>query len=372
MPVLRGDEIETMIGDGSIAGMAIDTSIFDRYRCDLDHPRLQRLDQLAESKLQLYLPEIVVRELRNHIARLAAESQAAVRKAFSDHNRRWQLELDTAALQLEADPIAEADRQVTRFLRRTGGKEIPLAGAEDLTAQAVERYFRSAPPFEVREQKKHEFPDAFALLSLEALAGRRKRIILCVSADKGWERFCAESEDLAWVADLDSALSFLNASGRTRAEEVARRLREAGVGTLERQAVRGAFRHRLRELDFIAEARSSLDYTATPIREDLNKIEFATTSHPLVIEATKEEVTFTLKVKARVIFTARFDFHAGGGGDHELVELASVERDTDKVLAYDVIMTVTREDKGLGSILHVVVDRPLARVRFGTIEPFES
>ena len=72
----------------------------------------------------------------------------------------------------------------------------------------------ASPPFEEPDKKKHEFPDAIALLSLEEWAEVNKTRILAVSCDRGWAAFAAESEWIVVDSDLASALAELPNAGR--------------------------------------------------------------------------------------------------------------------------------------------------------------
>ncbi|MBD8735337.1 PIN domain-containing protein [Sphingomonas sp. CFBP 13706] len=370
MPKLTDAEIEEGIGKGDIFGLAVDTSIFDRFGCDLRHPKLALLHQLAGSKLQLLLPEIVAREVLDHLARHAVDSHSTASKALIEYRRRWQK--DSPADLPAADAHAEALRQLNGFLSFTGGKRIPMSEDRDLAQRAIELYFTVAPPFERRDQKKHEFPDAFALLSLEALAERRRRMILCVSADKGWSAFCDRSDALVCVDDLNTALSYLNSSGRARAEAVWRSLRERGNDSFFYEPLRAAFRSRARQLDFVPEIKSSVDYRAVPVLEDLDRMELETASSPLVIEADDESVTFTFNVKAKVIFIADFVFYASQATNYEATEIAAARRDVDRTVEYDVLLTVARKGEQLGAVREATVDRPKVRVPFGSIDPYDA
>jgi predicted nucleic acid-binding protein len=370
MPQFDDATMEAMVGDGSVFAIALDTSIFDRFSCDLEHPRLAALDQLSESKLQLLVPEIVAREVQRHITRNAAESLAGLRKALAAYRRRWpQVDLDVDA-RLDLDPGDEALRQFEAFMQRTGARQVPLSEPPDLAQRAAELYFSGEPPFEIRETKKHEFPDALALLSLEALAGRRGRTIMCVSADRGWTAFCAQSKRLVCVDDLDTALSYLNSSGRVRAEKIWNSLRERGKRSWHYDALHTAFRQRFKALDFIPEVHSGLDYVAKPILEDLDKIDLARATHPLVIEADPDTVTFTFKVKAEVVFAADFAFYIARSPGEEDVEVGAVRSEVVKTIEYEVLMNVERDSEAQHPIRTVMVDRQTLKVPFGAIDPF--
>ncbi|MCA6115206.1 DUF4935 domain-containing protein [Bradyrhizobium sp. WSM 1738] len=77
----------------------------------------------------------------------------------------------------------------------------------------LRRYFTIEPPFSRGELKKTEFPDALALLSLEAWASRHHTTVLLVSRDTDWQAFAAASKHLVVIADLSAALDCFNAAG---------------------------------------------------------------------------------------------------------------------------------------------------------------
>jgi len=73
----------------------------------------------------------------------------------------------------------------------------------------IKIYFDLSPPFEGSGKKKNEFPDAIALLSLEAWAEANNKKILAVSHDKGWADFASSSKRIDVMDDLPGALSLL-------------------------------------------------------------------------------------------------------------------------------------------------------------------
>ena len=91
---------------------------------------------------------------------------------------------------------------------------MPASGENDVSVEVLRRYYATEPPFGFSENKKYEFPDAFALLSLEDIARQENRLLLCVSPDKGWQSFAEQSDFLVCVPKLELALSYFNESGR--------------------------------------------------------------------------------------------------------------------------------------------------------------
>jgi PIN domain len=224
MPDLSEAEIKAKIGDGTIFALSIDTAVFDKYGCHLDFAVLNKLDQFKRSVTALLFSEVVVNEIKNHIVRAAEDTQRELKKAIRQQGKRWKTEIDIGrlppALALLADPANAAEAQLNDYLAAVGGEVVPASGSVDISGELLRRYFASESPFENNDKKKYEFPDAIALLSLEALAKEKKKLLLCVSPDKGWKNFAARSPYLVCIADLEAALSFFNDSGRGVTDQV--------------------------------------------------------------------------------------------------------------------------------------------------------
>ena len=95
---MNEDEITAKIADGTIFAISVDTAVFDRYGCNLDFAVLKKLDQFATGPIRVLLSEIVVNEVKSHIARNAEDSQRKLKKAIKDQGKRWKQTLDLAAL----------------------------------------------------------------------------------------------------------------------------------------------------------------------------------------------------------------------------------------------------------------------------------
>jgi hypothetical protein len=53
MPEYSETDIRKRIGNGSILGISVDTAVFHRYGCHLDHPVLAKLNQVFLSAIAL-------------------------------------------------------------------------------------------------------------------------------------------------------------------------------------------------------------------------------------------------------------------------------------------------------------------------------
>lgn len=375
MPKLSDDEVKAKIADGSISAITVDTNVFDKYGCNLDFAIFRRLDQFASSAIDVLFSEIVVREVTRHIAAEAAETQRALKKALLAHGKRWKIDpaavAPLASYRADDDAALVADEQFEGFNGAVNGAVVPALGKNDRTGEILDRYFTVLTPFENKDAKKNEFPDAFALMSLEAHAQREGTSILCVSADKGWADFCAKSEYLVCIADLNKALSFFNESGRLVAEAAINLLR---VGQTEEiiSAVESALEHRLDDIDFNADGWSSVEFETEPLSATLQSVTWETAGSPVVIAADDDVVTFTTLVEALVDFEASFRFEVRDSIDRDYVSLGSEDVSKQVTVEFELAITVPRDpDEGMESI-EVEVARRHIQVDFGTVEPFQS
>jgi hypothetical protein len=76
------------------------------------------------------------------------------------------------------------------------------------TRSVFHTYFKKHPPFS--SKKKHEFPDAFVLLSIERWADRNQEFVAVVSKDKDWIDFCNKSKSLHHYETLEGYVGEYN------------------------------------------------------------------------------------------------------------------------------------------------------------------
>ena len=189
--------------------ISLDTSVFDNHHLALEKGWLAQLEQFAETPVRLVLSEIVHFELQKHLTKKIRETRLLMEKALKEASTDLMISDSTIGQAkkhlLSADSDTKlAENRASGFYERTMAEFAP-AGLSNMNT-VVEMYFGSKPPFEDNEKKKYEFPDAIALLSLEKWAENNNMKVLVVSADSGWEEYCATSERLDCVKDLKQAL----------------------------------------------------------------------------------------------------------------------------------------------------------------------
>jgi hypothetical protein len=242
---------------------------------------------------------------------------------------------------------------------------------DTVAAEVIRRYFASEAPFEDNEKKKNEFPDAFALVSLEAHAAAAHRKILCVSADGGWSNFADKSDHLICMDDLELALSLFNDAGVVVAQRAIGLLR-AGEAPNILQAIDNALEYRLDDCDWDIDADSSTFFDAEPTGAIAQKIEMESATDPIVIASDDETVTFTTTVKATVGFEASFSYSIRDWVDKDYVSLGTETEYVEEDMEFEVALTVDRSVDGAPEVFEAEVSKQRFTVDFGYVEPFRN
>ena len=205
------DEIKQGIERGEIKAITLDTSIFDQKQNGLEHGLLRQIEQFNDAITRIVFSDVVLREVESHLKKAASASQMSMKAALKVVGNSWQVPKETRKATFEtyfgeSSPEEIAKNRVREFVERTGA-EIVEAGESVDVHELVERYFTARPPFAENGDKKSEFPDALALLSLERWAKDNGEIVLVVVRDGDWEAYCDTSERLVTINDLREALT---------------------------------------------------------------------------------------------------------------------------------------------------------------------
>ena len=211
MPVVSIDELKNAVVSGRIGAITIDTSIVERYQYGFESGVLAKMSQFSRVDTQHLVLDIVLHEMRAHLISQADLVHVQVRNALKPLGNAWGVEKDkrTEALQVLFGYQSSADRTEERlqeFLDTSSSVLLECADFVELP-EVLSRYMTKRAPFGNKEAKKHEFPDAIALLALEGWAENNNTRVVAVSGDSDWKRFCADSDRVYFVDDLGQALS---------------------------------------------------------------------------------------------------------------------------------------------------------------------
>lgn len=214
--------------------VTIDTSIFKNYGLNLEGGILNLLTQFNNGYTDFILSEIVIREVRQHLIKDIKEAIKDMERAIDKVNK-YKVAPDDIVEQLRTtlksftSEELNAENRLKSFLLNTGVEIVPvnLVDVKNLVAN----YFDAFPPFMETGAKKHEFPDAIALLSLEHWAELNQQKILAVSSDKGWREFAANSKWIDLEEKLPAALSKLQRHAETAYEFIEQFIADIDCGT---------------------------------------------------------------------------------------------------------------------------------------------
>ena len=373
MPERSIEEIKALVVAGDIFGITIDTAVFDKYGCNLRFPMLGKLDQFKSAKEHVLISEIVRYEIIAHIAQAAAETQSKLKAAVNQHRKRWHIEADAADLpgifKIGTEPKELAAQQVNDYLERISAQVVPASGDIDVSPEVLSRYFETRPPFESKKDKKAEFPDAFALLSLEKVIFGERGYLLCVSPDGGWQSFSAESEKLICVPDLETVLSIFNESGRACADRVMA-LWRTGLAAALNEEVEHAFEYRLADNDFLIDVYSYCEVDPEPVSAVMQSFQLDAATDPIVISSEDDEVTFVITLPALVDYEAGISFYARDSVDKDLVHLTNETHSMEQSDDFEVAITVSKNFDAEPEVLNVDIAKRRLEVAFGDVEPF--
>ena len=187
---------------GTVNGFSIDTCIFESLGFNLDSGELGVLRQQLPPWLRLYIPSIVSREVIAHQVANVRKAEQELKTSIRNIHRYSGLDLSSVSRSVDLLPLENVssvfENRLKEFVSKFNGEILKEGGAE-LLHEMFERYFNSQPPFESKKDKKHEFPDAAALLALNEVWGW----LILVSNDEGWLRFCEQSPSMFCVKSIE-------------------------------------------------------------------------------------------------------------------------------------------------------------------------
>ncbi len=161
----------------------IDTSIFETNNF-LESERINQILKLSEEgHIQIVLPFITYSEIKN---RAAKNIKAAVEKFKNSRNETRVLRnIESIKEQFSAIDETEVVKEfIDKFDKRLAQAKSLIVGYPTVNTKDVfDKYFGNEFPFG-KGDKKHEFPDAFALLSIEHWCAENKKKCFVFSSDK--------------------------------------------------------------------------------------------------------------------------------------------------------------------------------------------
>lgn len=368
LPLMNKADIERHILEGSTLKVAIsvDTCIYQQHGFRLESGQLRHLEQFSGTAGVVVMSDVVQHEVLAHMVTEAVKAKSKLKGALEDVRDHW----PTAAgaptpsdiLGTETAEVVTAGR-LDAFLWRCGGEVINASGRVDI-ADVMKRYFQPSVPFERSGDKKHEFPDAVALIALESWAEEHNKPVLLVSNDKGWQAFAEASDRLCCVAELDEALELIQKRDATRTQLV-----DHVTALLEAEAESW---DGLRELAsllnstiWVEDASAMFDYDVD-LQVDVTEVKFV--DDPMLgslraIDYSNGALTVIGKFEATASVEATFDFVMDG------VHLGGCVVSEDKTVNFEALITFEEPGGDKLQAVDIELVRRMHKLDFGHVEP---
>lgn len=371
MPELTAAEIDDAISRGQLSLLSIDTSIFSQYQNGLEHGLLQRLSQFEASDVDLVLSDVVVREVYRHMVEAAVSGDKALKEAVKLSGAARNLdkaarEAIVAGVALGETPEDCATRRWTDFQARTGYELVvtaDLVSAGDLFSA----YFEVKPPFENKETKKFEFPDAMALQGLEAFAKHAGKFMLVVSADGGWLDFCKQSTWLIHERELGAAMSLFQKVPSVVCAALSNQIADGKVGHLH-SAIEKELMSFVDGMEIYPEANAAFSYEPEVEEKEYQSFEFRDgPAFKLIDHEEAEEVyVFETVVDVNISVSCSFLFRVRDEGEYILIGGAYATTETTQRMS--LVITIYGDPKAEFDVIDVEVLEYDKRVDFGYVE----
>ncbi len=373
MPVISVEELKQAVVGGRIGAISIDTSVVERHQYGFESGVLAKMSQFSRANTMHLALDIVLHELRSHLTKEADLVRSQVKNALKPLGNSWGIHKgvrEEALRILFGDQSCDArtEERLQEFLNDSSATVLTCAEFVGLP-EVVMRFVETKPPFGNKEAKKHEFPDAIALLALEGWAIKNGTAAIAVSSDGDWKRFCLESERVYYVDDLAHALSVFQAGADDAAALFKSMLENGKIEDLD-----------VIVLDAIAEQSDKIriDFEATAnwyYEEELDQIEVSSET-PLADQLNAfdvveyEDDTLVLQTSLTIDVTAHFiaSFQHWDSIDREYCGMGSATVSQMEALDLDLIITVLF-DNGSVTIDSVELLPARTTMDFGEIEP---
>jgi hypothetical protein len=372
MPPFDEAVVKQQIADGKIGGISLDTSIFDKLGRNLNSQPLLGLAQFRHGPTKFVLSEVVLGELTAHLANHANQAKQELVGKLKGIGTHWHCHIDIAAVEaflgIDDDPSDFGDKFYVSFDEVVKPVIVGVSAVE--STDLLRRYLAGDPPFGDTDAKKYEFPDALALISLEAWARNAKTIMLLVSVDGGWRKFCDQSGYLVCMDKLPSALDLFNEDDGVIVKRVMSML-EAGHAADLNKAIDAALESFFEYADIDVDAESHAHFEIDVVEPEVNSWRICDPDQADVIFADKETLVFSIPVHADVSFGIYFMFRAWDGFDRDYVSLGSRTIYVPKEIEVIMTISISRDIEPEPTIVEISSTPYRINFDLGHIDPFD-
>lgn len=249
-----------------VKGFCLDTCVVQGLGFHFEGGDLAVLPRQLPSWMKLYVSDIVRQEIVSHMQANTRQAFDSLKTAVKNVERLAAIdasEVREAAEAVEPKEFGKAshEERLAKYVKQFDGEFVPMSG-KGLLEEIFDRYFSVQPPFENAKDKKHEFPDAAALITLDSLAAKLGTKFILISDDRGWNDYADRSKNLYSVKTLEELTAlYTNQSDAAKKIEgkiaAALKAPKSKLANLFRQGIES----QLRNLSWAIEAQSETNFS---------------------------------------------------------------------------------------------------------------
>lgn len=375
----RREAARAKVLNGTIGAISLDTCVFTEEGYRLEGGIFKPLEQFKGNTFSLVFSEVTISEVHRHMSKQAEDDRVALTSKLRSFGKSWLIPQEEQARTLDALIGGSTGRAVVAQRIKDFGTRCGLVIAKAKSTLDVDAllkgYFSTKAPFEGAADKKSEFPDAIALLSLEGWARQKKVSVLFVTKDKGCQNFCSESDCLVAIDELDDALALIQERKEYLTQELCKKIEQKFSldGSEEiLDELKDAIANQIWDIDWIPEVESA-DYFESEMEDvevlsatlnwsgvgpKLRAVEF--TGHELVVQAS---------IDIEVDATCHFSFQTKDGIDHDMVNIGDATVSKKSRASVEVLMTFDIENAENLALTAIELMSSRCRIDFGFVEP---
>lgn len=357
--------------------IAIDTSIFEQFGYNFESSLLSVLRQFKGTPIKVIIPEVVANEVIHHIGRDLKDSREKAISSFKRAQRCFRGRMLNNVPELGQEFPTISDTEIASsifmaFVNDIGGEILPLEKIGSLR-DLFSDYFSSRPPFSNREEKKAEFPDAFALASIKHWAYINEATVLLVSRDDDWINYCQDFKHIIPYKELSLAIShFVPIKVAHEFCETLTKSIEI-VGNPTSKAIRTAVQDYLDNLSIRAEWDSYYSVDEEEICATLKSFIYeplTTGSTFIPLEIADDYITVSLEIQVSVNVRGVFSIAKYDTEDREYINLPGAIVEVEESFHANVLLKfpILQNCYQL-SPLSAEITSDFSHVEFGGIEP---
>ncbi|MXS96167.1 PIN domain-containing protein [Serratia marcescens] len=311
---------------------------------------LAQMSQFKKSPVSVIQTDIVHNEAIKHIGMEITKTRSAVEQALRSANKQLKIRTDDInkareLLSIEGSEKEIAEKQLEKYYQLIGAEKVDSDKYSDLSA-LMEMYFSTEAPFETGKDKKYEFPDAIALLSIEGWAEENDVNVVAVSQDKGWKDFSLNSRRITVVPTLAEALEKFQP--HRKVADIIAHIREDSLLEDDNHVlneIESAIIASIDGSDIIVEASSSMYY-------DWSDVSASYLSHKLdvndeglvkirVVRIDDESIVLKVGATVEVEVEVSFDFSVKDSIDRDYVYIGGNICTTTESYHTDILLNLT-------------------------------